>query len=230
MILVRYKMKHSRLNLLLLALTVSAGPVLWAQSPDDDFDSAADPATVSPLHASPQPEAVPTYILEVADEISLEVFGESDLSVRQRIDQDGMIVVPLVGRMQVAGQPVFEVEDEIERAFIEQRYLREPRVTIVVHSFNRQEVTILGEVRRPGTISLPPGEKEMDILRAIARAGDFTDIAKLSEVTIRRIAEDGQTRTLQVDLRPYLEERNAADRPPVMVQAGDAVYIPERLF
>lgn len=172
------------------------------------------------------------HVIRSADEISVVVFGEPDLSVRQTVDGDGNILVPLLGRMNVEGKTVHSVEQRLERDFVDQEYLRKPEVNILLHTQARQEVTVIGQVRRPGPVAMPPNTDRLDILEAIARAGDLTDVADLKKVIVKRKTPDGDFRDLEVNLKPLLDGRDSrsSSQPSFPVYPGDIIVVDDTLW
>lgn len=179
---------------------------------------------------NPQPSN-PRYAVQALDFIQVTVYDEADLNVQQRIDSDGQIRVPLLGNVNVNGMTVREIEERLERLFRQERYLRNPHVTVAVTSFSPREVLLLGEIGRRGPLQLPQGQSSIDIVDLVARAGDFTGIANRDEVMVKRTFEDGTVREFIVDVEDIILNRERGVRVNSFeVQEGDIVYVPERLF
>jgi protein involved in polysaccharide export with SLBB domain len=174
------------------------------------------------------------YLLSPFDQVSISVYGQPDLSSRQRISDRGAISVPLVGDISVGGRSVFQAQKLIEHTFVEQRYLVKPIVTISIDEFSPKVVTVLGEVERPGSIEIPPGRNNLAIQIVIAEAGGFTGAAHKTEVHVSR--EDNQNsstnkKTIEVDVSAMLESSGKGLRSNVFfVQPDDIVFVPRRLF
>jgi protein involved in polysaccharide export with SLBB domain len=174
------------------------------------------------------------YLLSPFDQVSISVYGQPDLSSRQRISDRGAISVPLVGDISVGGRSVFQAQKLIEHTFVEQCYLVKPIVTISIDEFSPKVVTVLGEVERPGSIEIPPGRNNLAIQIVIAEAGGFTGAAHKTEVHVSR--EDNQNsstnkKTIEVDVSAMLESSGKGLRSNVFfVQPDDIVFVPRRLF
>jgi polysaccharide export outer membrane protein len=84
-------------------------------------------------------------------------------------------------------------------------------------------VSVFGAVENPGAYRL---EGRKDLVSAILLAGGPNDIASLKSIKIIRLQSDGTTRTIEVDLRNFLEEGDPLANPELM--AMDTVNVPER--
>jgi polysaccharide biosynthesis/export protein len=184
------------------------------------------------------PKTSPSYQLSVLDQLSIQVFGEPDLSTSseksKRIDANGYVNIPLIGDVKLAGMTVREAELMIEKLFVEQRYLVNPQVSIDVSSYYVRKVSVLGEVNHPGTIEFRQERHTMDIAEVIALAGGFTGIAKSSEVLITRVSETGEKQTFKIDaiqlIRGQGKDSKDGKTQGFDVYADDVVFVPERLF
>ena len=80
-----------------------------------------------------------------------------------------------------------------------------------------------GAVRNGGSI---PCEHPLTAFEAIMMAGGFTDDADMRKVQVIRLI-NGTDRSVFVDLRAAMHGNPA---PPLKVQAGDIIYVPDKLF
>lgn len=133
--------------------------------------------------------------------------------------------------MRVAGLTISEAERTIEAAYRENRYLRNPQVTVNVEEYAPREVTIMGQVRAPARYPLPI-ESPMTILDLVTKAGGFTDVAKGTEVKITRIGPDGKSQTIVVDVESLIKGKSKANPgdSSIELEDGDIVYVPERII
>jgi polysaccharide export outer membrane protein len=172
------------------------------------------------------------YLLSPVDKLSILVYGEPDLSSDQRISDQGTVSIPLLGETRIGGLTVSDAQKQIEAAFIKQRYLVNPVVTINIEAFSSKVVTVLGEVEEPGSIAIPEGRNGLPLQVAIAEAGGFTGAAQKNEVTLRRATKPGQGKagdTLVVNVNDLLQSKN---RLTNVVYAGpdDVIFVPRRIF
>ena len=100
----------------------------------------------------------------------------------------------------------------------------EPGDSITVH-YNRQWVTILGEVQKPGKVKIPP-EGGLDLLGAIALASGFNADADIAHISVRRTV-DGKDMILNVNAKELSRNTNVNS---FLVQPGDNITVPQRMF
>ena len=171
-----------------------------------------------------------TYKVSSLDKILVSVFGEPELEVSEIVDRNGSVNLRLIGEIKIAGLTVRDAEERIESEYINQRYLRRPKVRIRIVNYAPQEVLMLGHVAKPGPFSFPPEVEAMDIVEAIARSGGTTNLAKTTKVTIKRKTHTGFD-VYQVNLKELqkgLEEGN--DEGRFFLLPGDIVFVPERIL
>lgn len=100
-----------------------------------------------------------------------------------KVEEDGSIPLPVVGKVEVAGLTTEEARQKIEE--IVEQYLDSPTVDLKLLSF---QVTILGEVKSQGRYTVY--NPRLNILEAMGEAGGFTDYADRSRVKIVRRQKD----------------------------------------
>ena len=94
-----------------------------------------------------------------------------------------------------------------------------------VRNLVRAQVYLLGEVNRPGAVSLSAGP-DATVARLILDQGGATQFANLGKVQIQRTAPDGSKKTLVVDVGRILKEGSFEEDVPL--QEGDVVIVPEK--
>lgn len=132
------------------------------------------------------PVSVTDYRIGALDTISVTVFQEPDLSLKDIVvDASGMVSLPLIGSVQAAGRTTSELAADIQQRYGE-RYLVNPQVAVGVSVAVSQQVTVEGNVTQPGSF---PISGRMTLLRALALAHGPTRVAALDEVVIFRLIE-----------------------------------------
>ena len=94
-----------------------------------------------------------------------------------------------------------------------------------VRNLVRAQVYLLGEVNRPGAVSLSAGPGAT-VARLILDQGGATQFANLGKVQIQRTAPDGSKKALVVDVGRILKEGSFEEDVPL--QEGDVVIVPEK--
>lgn len=191
---------------------------------------AADPA---PAAGTTTKTAAGTFIYKLtpSDRIRIMVYGEPDLSAISRIDANGNVNLYLVGDVHVAGLTVNDAQRVIETSYRDGRFLRSPKVTISVEDYAPRTVTVDGQVKTPGPVSLP-AESTLTVYQAIIRAGGFTDVAKGSAVTVTRVLPDGSKKVFTVDVDSLIRGKDSSrtEDKTLQLEPGDIIYVPERLI
>jgi polysaccharide export outer membrane protein len=124
--------------------------------------------------------------ISVGDVVSIRVFGQEPLSVRVPVRSDGVVTMPLIGDVAVAGKSPGVVAKEVESRLVP--FVTTPNVVVVVEEAKTRIVAI-GELRRNGSIVLEAGET--GLLDAIANAGGLTEFAGESRVFVLRTDNAG---------------------------------------
>ena len=132
-----------------------------------------------------------------------------------RVDVDGNIDLPILGKLHVEGLKVGEVRDLIKNKIIEGEYMKDPLVAIEFLNF---KYTVLGAVGRNGTFSVD-GDR-ITLLEAIANAGDLSAKAKIDRVAVIREI-DGERQMFMHDLR----SKDLFESPCFYLQQNDIVYV-----
>lgn len=126
------------------------------------------------------------YKLSADDVISITVFDEPDLSLKEaRVSSTGTIAMPLIGQVKVKGLSISEAERLIFNAYLGD-YLKKPDITITIVEYRQFYVN--GEVDKPGGYSYREG---MTVQRAITLAGGFTERASRSNIKLIRENSNG---------------------------------------
>ncbi len=171
------------------------------------------------------------YKLTPSDRIRIMVYGEPDLSAISRIDAHGNVNLYLVGDVHVADVTVNDAQKIVEAAYRDGRFLRSPKVTISVEDYAPRTITVAGQVKNPGPVSLP-AESTLTVYQAIIRAGGFTDVAKGSAVSVTRVMPDGSKKVFTVDVDRLIKGRDSGktEDKTLQLEPGDIIYVPERLI
>ena len=146
-----------------------------------------------PVPAPPRPEpasvAAPArYMIGAQDLLKITVFDEPDLTNSYRVDGDGFITFPYIGRVAASGLTLAELQDRI-RGLLAAGFIKNPQVRAEVGEFKSQSVLVSGEVRQPGKITMTG---TMTLLEALAAAGSTTSSAS-SELTVAHPKKPGET-------------------------------------
>jgi polysaccharide export outer membrane protein len=156
------------------------------------------------------------------DLFTLEVVGEKDLPKEFQVASDGTVDFPYVHRIEVQGLEPQELARTVRQQLIEQRILIDPSVIVSVKEYNSKRVTVLGQVQKPGSFPLTTG---MTLVQAISDAGGLNAIANGDRVNLTR-KDDRSTTTVVLSFDSITSGRS----PDIPLQAGDQIYVNERVF
>lgn len=162
--------------------------------------------------------AFESYRLGPGDGIAVEVQRFTDLSFQATLDLQGNVTVPLAGNVNLSGLTPEQARDTLYGLY--NRYVVEPDVSVTLTTQRPVEVTIVGEVPRPGVYALAAPQ----LSTALVTAGGATRLADLRAVQVRRPLGTGEVLEQTVDLFTPLYEGDAI--PQVRLQNGDVVSVP----
>lgn len=173
------------------------------------------------------------YRITRGDFVSVGVMGEGDLTAgRRRVEATGTVNLPLIAEIRLVGLTVLEAQEAIARAYREQRFLRNPQVTVTVDEYAARSVRVSGKVGQPGLVHMPP-DIEFTLLDAISKAGGLGDTANGKSVRITRTLPDGSLKVIEgLDVETALKARNKTSLGDAtfVLQPDDIIYVPERII
>ena len=175
--------------ILLLALASFAPAALLAQ--DEGDAPGGQPLTLRP-----------------GDVVKVVIWREEDLSGDFQVDEEGVIVLPLLGERRVTEVPLRDLRRQLEAEYRE--HLRNPSISITP----LRRVNVLGEVKQPGLYNLDP---TVSLAGAISTAGGHSQEGTLSKVTVVR---DGRVVRTQPAMGATLQDLG--------VRSGDEIYVGRR--
>ena len=132
------------------------------------------------------------------------------------VDSFGDINFPVLGKIRVEGMTREQIADYLTKQLKEQELIKDPVVTV---EFMNLGVSVLGEVNKPGRISI--NRDNMTILDALSEAGDLTIFGKREKVLVLR-QEDGKQRVYGVNL---CSADHIYSSPVYYLQQNDVVYV-----
>ncbi|HEU4459287.1 MAG TPA: polysaccharide export protein EpsE [Methylibium sp.] len=112
--------------------------------------------------------APPEYKLAAGDSVRITVFQNPDLSIETRIAESGSISFPLLGAVKLAGLTTAQGEKLIADGLKSGNFVKAPQVSIVVATVRGNQVSVLGQVLRPGRYPIETAEMRLTDLLALA--------------------------------------------------------------
>jgi polysaccharide export outer membrane protein len=164
------------------------------------------------------------YRLSPNDLIYVKVFQEDDLDSTLRVAEDGSIIFPLIGRVNIGGETVESATKSI-RDLLDARFLVNPQVTLTVLGYANRHITVLGQVQKPGDYNLRD-QASISLLQAVGMAGGFTRLANSSNIIVKRDV-DGDEKILHLNGKTMASDDRST---PFVILPGDTITVTERFF
>lgn len=186
---------------------------------EDPTDPLPNGYTIPPYQER-QSRDLNVYRLDTGDGISINVPEFPEFSAVGVVDAEGNITINLLGRVQVIGLTIEEVENKVSYE-LNRRFLQEPPIVqVTLGSPRPAQITVLGEIETPGYYSLVSGVP-LDIV--LNTAGGITPNADLRSIVLRRRLADGSELEEKIDLySPMLEGKSPKQ---INLQSGDVIIV-----
>ena len=162
--------------------------------------------------------------LQPNDVLEVMVYQEPDLATKVTLDDRGMVALPLIGPVKLAGLTLEQATAKI-RDMYDKDYLVNPKVTIQVDQLAVLRFTVLGQVQKPGSFEFPPNET-LNLLEGLAMAGGYTRLAAPSKVTLQRNV-NGELKVFHLDADAMARDKT---NKPFQLLPDDTVTVEERVF
>ncbi len=161
------------------------------------------------------------------DVLDVSVFeweaNDQTKTLQFRVSETGVIALPTVGALHVAGLSVQGVQKAIENALQEGGVLQNPRVGVWVSEFRSRQISVIGSVHQPGSYAIH--QNVSTLLDMISLAGGPLDNAGGIAYVIRNSGKGKAPERIKIDLDELLQ-RGQSDLNPVL-GAGDVVFVPK---
>jgi len=152
------------------------------------------------------------------DLIKISVYNNPDLALETRVSETGGITFPLLGSVDVGGLPVSAAEKKLSGLLESGGFIRKAQVNIIVETTASQQVSVIGQVNRPGRYPLDGKRSVLDFL---ALAGGFAAEGGDSVILIHH--QNGVTTKTVIDIVNIV--RNAQLTADVELSGNDVIYV-----
>jgi len=142
------------------------------------------------------------------DLLVITIWREPELSGSFLVHEDGVVTLPMLGRLRVEGITVAVLRDSLTRRYA--RDLREPIITVE----HRRRVFVLGEVNQPGLQTLDP---TVSLAGAVSLAGGASEGGDLRRL---KVVRDGQVLATKLDPDSPLGD--------LALRSGDQIHVGRR--
>jgi polysaccharide export outer membrane protein len=190
--------------------------------------SQSGPAAANATDAAHAPSS---YLLGPNDQVSLFV-GELEEQFADktfRIDMNGDLTLPMIGRIHAMGLTQAELEDQVKYHFAE--IIKEPDIVVNVTDYGGQPVSVLGSVNGPAIRQLQGGKSLFEVL---ALAGGLTTEAGTTVVITRdlkwgpiplpeaTVTPDGEHSVVTIRVKDVMR----GGKENIAIRSGDTVFVP----
>ncbi len=209
--------------------TPPASPAQGAgQNPQRPAEETQPPAVPREL---PQDAVRPNYVLGPNDQVLIRAPQAEEINEKPfRIDADGNMNLPLLGRIKAGGLTVQELEADMVRRLRE--YIREPQVIITVVQFRSEPVFFVGAFRSPGIYPLQGRRTLVEMLTAIgglqpnaSRHIKVTRRAEYGAIPLPSALEDSEKKVSTVEISMGSLRENVNPAEDILLQPYDVISV-----
>ena len=165
-------------------------------------------------------EAADDYLLGAGDVVKISVYGTDDLNTEAEISQDGKIMFPLLGPVKLGGLTKAEAVKSIADRLSAGGYVPNAYVNLLVTQYQARQVSIMGEVNKPGKYPISRPSSVTDLL---AMAGGVTSKGS-NKISLIKHDPNGQTTRREVDVEKLLSSADMSNN--LLVESGDIIFVP----
>ena len=171
---------------------------------------------------NPNPEGqTDPYRIGAPDQLAVTILPDPLVQETVTVRPDGMITIQLIGDVPAAGRTPDEVSRDVEERI--GRFKRGARATVAVVTAQSQAVTVLGEVRSPGSYALVKLTRASDLIGLV---GGPTWLANADDIHVVRPTPSGSQK-YPIDL---VAIRNGDLTTNLVLEGGDIVYVPPTIL
>jgi polysaccharide export outer membrane protein len=160
------------------------------------------------------------YVLGSGDIIRVTVFQNVDLTLEARLSEPGTISYPLLGTVKLGGLSVVDAEKKVAEGLKTGNFLKQPQVSILVISVKSNQVSILGQVNKPGRYPLEAGSNRLSDL--LAQAGGILAIQG-SDIVVVSGKRNGKPFRKEIDFPLVFAAAGTAEDFPL--ETNDAIWV-----
>ena len=155
-------------------------------------------------------------VLTKSDVVTIKVVSQPDMDTTSRVELDGTVQFPYIGRVKAAGLTEDALARAVEHRLAERQIVNDPHVLIEITNFG-SEVSVQGQVGAPGLYSV---DRPTSLAQILARAGGLKDSG--ATVVLQRQGRDGKI-VQRYDGRDIVSGK--IDGNHIFVQNNDEIYV-----
>jgi polysaccharide export outer membrane protein len=179
------------------------------------------------------------YAVGPEDLLEVTFLGQENLKREVRVNGEGEIALPLIGALKVAELSPQKIETRLVQLYREQRYIKNPQITVFVKEYRHQKVMVTGAVQTPGAYEIIGPRTLLEMLGKAGglkeSAGNKVHIVRYqSYAEVNKAKNRGGTQSLQpyppgseiteIDLNQLMTKGAIALNVPI--KNGDVIHVP----
>jgi len=164
-------------------------------------------------------QAKTDYPLGAGDTIRIQVYQNPDLTLETRVSESGVITYPLIGVVTVGGMSIPAAEKKIADTLQSGGFLQKPQVNITLIQIRGNQVSVLGQVARPGRFPLETVNTRVSDMLASAGGAMATG----DDVAIVTGTRNGESFRRLIDIPSIFLDTNPES--DIVLQGGDTIYV-----
>lgn len=176
-------------------------------------------AAVALFACAIQVDAASRETLGVGDTIRITVFQNPDLTTEVRISERGTIVFPLIGEIALSGQTPAGAGNRIATQLKQGNFMKDPQVTVTVVQVRSRQVSVLGNVVRPGRYALDDTNLTLTDILALAGGISPGGADTVTVVTNR----NGASKKLEINVADMIAKGDMSGN--FEIQNGDTIFV-----
>lgn len=166
-----------------------------------------------------EPRTNVDYKLGQGDAIRIVVFQNPDLTLDSRVSESGTITYPLIGTVDIGGLSIEAAEKRIAQGLKDGGFVQKPQVNIILIQVRGNQVSVLGQVNRPGRFPLETANNR--ISDVLAMAGGIAPQG--ADTIVMTGIREGKPFRREIDFPAIFIDNKSED--DVLVAGGDILYI-----
>ncbi len=170
------------------------------------------PSTFAPVENIP---VTPDYVVGPGDELLIRAWGQIDVDYRAVVDRSGLINIPRVGAVPVAGVPYKDLTAHVRTAVA--RNFRNFELIVSLGELRSIQIFVVGQARRPGAYTV---SSLSTLVNAVFAAGGPSGRGSMRAIQLKR----GASVVTELDLYDLIAFGDKSRDRPLL--PGDVIYFP----
>jgi len=160
------------------------------------------------------------YKLGAGDIVKITVYEHPDMTTETQLTEGGNITFPLLGEVNIGGLPRNTAESKLASLLQKGGLVNQPQVNISILEYHSQQISVLGQVNKPGKYSI--NGSSAAVLDLLSMAGGVSETGA-DYVTVLK-TQQGKPVKYNVDLADLFNNGSMKDN--IDVSNGDVIFIP----